>query len=126
MKIPDWAKQVIGIVVFVGGMLVWLANYHVPGMIDSQTKGMSNDVSSLKTAVADEKGDVQRIDATVNGLMKELVDAQLASLRGIKNQSAGVAKERLSFIEHLVGEAKQAGILANPAIVAEAGRNALD
>lgn len=126
MKTPDWAKQAIVTILSTGGLLGWFAVYHVPALIDSQTKDMSNDVSSLKTATGDLKGDVGRIDTTVNGIMKELLDARLSSLKGIKNQSTQVAKDRLTFVANILGKAKQAGILADPAVVTDAGKNVLE
>ena len=87
MKIQVWQKQVFWTVAFVAGLLAWFAFYYVPALIDSHTKSMSNDVASLKTDIGSGKEAIQRIDNTMNGMMKELLDAQLASLRGLKRLS---------------------------------------
>jgi len=43
-------------------------------MIDSRTKEMYGDISSLKTDMGNVKGNVERIDKTVTGMMKQLLD----------------------------------------------------
>src|SRR6267154_4256549 len=126
MKIQVWHKQVFWTVALVGGMLTWFSSSHVPALIDSQTKGMSNDVSSLKTDVAAERGDIQRLDAATNGMMKNLFEALLGSLKGAKKLSAGDARERLDFVASISEKAKQAGVVADSQIVAEAGMNTLE
>jgi len=95
-------------------------------MIDSRTKEMYGDISSLKTDMGNVKGNVERIDKTVTGMMKQLLDAELGSLKGIKKQSAKVVRDRLQFIAGLLRNARQAGILADPTLVAEAGKDALE
>lgn len=126
MRIQIWQKQVFWAVAFVAGLLAWFAFYHVPALIDSQTKGMSIDVSSLKTDVGNLKGEIQRVDSTMNGMMKELLDAQLASLKELKKLSTKDAKERLDFVVRITRKAKEAHVLADPRIVTEAGKNTLE
>jgi hypothetical protein len=126
MKFPAWVKQVFGTVAVVGTMLAWFVVYYVPAKIDSQTQGLSNDVSSLKTDMADVKGNVQRIDTNVNGLLKDLLEAELRSLKGISKQPPNIVTEKLRLVSDVVDRARQAGIHVNPSIVADAGNSALE
>jgi hypothetical protein len=125
-KIPDWVKLASTIIVAFVAIMTWFSYSHVPGQIDSQTKGMSNDISSLKTDVGNVKGDVQRIDTNVTGMMKQLFDAELDSLRSAKKQNSEVVREKLNLVPRLFGAAKQTGFLIDPAIVAKAGTTTLE
>ena len=122
----EWVKQVVSTVIIVAGMLGWLSIYHFPAMIDSQTKTMSGEVSSLKTDVTNEKGDIKRIDNNVSGLLKELVDGTLSSLKDSKKQGAEIINQRLDLVARVVGAAKKANVRADPSALSEAGKVALD
>jgi hypothetical protein len=126
MKIPVWVKQTISTVVLVAAMLAWFALYYVPAKIDSETRDLSNDVSSLKTDVADVKGNIQRIDSKLEGLLKDLVDSELKSLKGVSRLPSNIASDRLSFVASIVGRAQEAGVRADPSVVADAGNSALE
>jgi hypothetical protein len=125
MTYPAWIKQVFWTVVSVGGLLAWFALYYVPAKIDSQTKGISTDVASLKTDVANVKTDTKRVNDTVGGLLKQLVESALSSLKATKKQSNKVANDQLEFVASIVARARDAGVNADTAIVVDAGKNTL-
>jgi len=125
-KAPDWVKQSVLTICGVGAIAAWFSIWHVPALIDSHNQGMSTDIATLKADVGNTKTDIQRIDSTVNGMVKQLLEAELESVKGIKKQNTDVARDKLNFVSSLLGNAKQAGIAADPTIVAEAGKSTLE
>src|SRR5713101_2475719 len=89
-SLPDWLKSALAVVLplLLAGWGV--LNVYLPDKITSQTSGISGDVSSLKTDMGNAKGDIQRIDANVNGMLTDLVNGILETLKGLRAQKASV------------------------------------
>jgi len=126
VRLPDWLKIALSIVVPLLIALWAIGTYVLPDKINTQTSSMASDISSLKTDVANAKGDITRIDGNVNGLLKELVDAQLASVKRLKNQSADVAKDKLGSVSTMLEKARLQHVRTDPKVLAEAGKDSLE
>jgi hypothetical protein len=124
-SLPEWLKTALTVLV---PLLVaeWLVlNVYLPDKITSQTSGISGDVSSLKTDMGNARSDIQRIDANVNGMLKDLVNGILETLKGLRAQKASVSRQTLILAANVARDAKRGKVLTDPAAVAEAAQDVL-
>ncbi len=124
-SLPDWLKSALAVVLplLLAGWGV--LNVYLPDKITSQTSGISGDVSSLKTDMGNAKGDIQRIDANVNGMLTDLVNGILETLKGLRAQKASVSRQTLVLAANIARDAKRGKVPTDPAIVAEAAQDVL-
>lgn len=115
--LPDWFKQAIAVGLIVFGGAAWVLVYYVPAKIDSQTKSLSEDVSSLRTEVAGVKQSIDRIDRTIGDLLKPAMER----LFGGKPGGQASLRQDLELGIQLAKTARGIGYKANPQTVAQTG-----
>ncbi len=125
LAVPDWLKISLAVIVPLLVALWAFSTLYLPAKIDSQTKEMSNDISSLKTDLTDIRSNVQRIDGTVNGMLKDTFNAVLGYLKSAKHASADLSRRDLQLAVNLASAAMRANVEADPNAVAEAGKAAI-
>jgi hypothetical protein len=124
-KFPDWAKQTVLTVLCVGSVVAWFALYYLPARIDSQTKDMSTNIGKLQTDMGHAQDDIKRVDGTLNGMLRDMLNAVLNSLKAVKNESPQSAKERLSLVGKFTENAQQAGVYADSGVLKDAAATVL-
>jgi hypothetical protein len=59
------------------GILFWVVQYHLPSVIDTRTKALSDNVAALNTDVRNMKDSVARIDRNIESLLSKAFDKLL-------------------------------------------------
>jgi hypothetical protein len=66
----EFKDSVLVVVLFAIG--AWVIHFHLPGLIDTQTKGLSVDVGKLQTSMAGVQSDIGDIKKDVGDIRKDI------------------------------------------------------
>jgi len=120
--IPDWLKIALAVITSVLVVGAWVLIQYLPARIDSQTTALREDVSGLKADMGSVKQSVERIDRTINDLLKVAMEKAFSAEAG----GQASLKEDLELGQRLARIARDMGYKVDPQIVAQAGISYLE